>query len=257
MGALLETSGLTKRFGGLTAVNKVDLSVEEGKITALIGPNGSGKTTLFNLLMGVYPPNEGKILFRNQNLTGLIPSQIARRGVSRTFQNIMLFQRLSVLENVMVAQDLHCRSTLFAVLLGTAATAREDEESQQRAKALLELVGLKGMEDQEARNLPYGAQRLLEVARALATNPQLVLLDEPAAGMNTSETHELMQLILKIRNMGHTIFLVEHDMRVVMGISERVIVLNYGQKIAEGPPSEIQENPEVIQAYLGRGRKRA
>jgi len=257
MAYLLETSGLTKRFGGLTAVNKVNLSVEEAKISALIGPNGSGKTTLFNLLMGVYPPNEGKILFRNQNLTGLIPSQISRRGISRTFQNIMLFQRLSVLENVMVARDQHCRSTLFGVLLGTPAMAREDEETRQRAKALLEFVGLTGMEDQEARNLPYGAQRLLEVARALATEPQLVLLDEPAAGMNTSETHELMQLIVKIRDMGRTIFLVEHDMRVVMGISEHVIVLNYGQKIAEGTPSEIQGNPEVIQAYLGRGKKRA
>ncbi|MEW6244336.1 MAG: ABC transporter ATP-binding protein [Bacillota bacterium] len=252
---LLETKQLTIRFGGLTAVDHVDLVVNKGEIVGLIGPNGSGKTTIFNMVTGIYTPTEGEILFGGQPIHGAKPFVITNRGISRTFQNIRLFPNLSVMENVLIGCHCRMKQHFFDDLLATKKFFREESQARRTAIELLDVFGLLGLKDAMAKNLPYGLQRKLEIVRALASKPQLLLLDEPAAGMNPQETLALMALIRQVRDRGVTILLVEHDMKVVMGICERIVVLNYGRKIAEGTAAEIQNNEEVIQAYLGRQAK--
>ena len=244
------------KFGGLLAVDNLDLEVPSGKILSLIGPNGAGKTTVFNLITGVYKPTEGTITYNGETLNGLHSNKVVSRGIARTFQNIRLFNSMTVLENVQVG--LHCRTKSGAIraLLNTPFLVQEEKEIVEKAMAVLEFLGLEEFRNDYASNLAYGNQRRLEIARAMATEPGTLLLDEPAAGMNPKETADLMELILKIRDTGLDIFLVEHDMRLVMGISDMITVLDYGQKIAEGTPKEIQNNETVIEAYLGSGGKK-
>jgi branched-chain amino acid transport system ATP-binding protein len=250
---LLSLQGVTRRYGGLVAVDAIDLKVADGGVTAVIGPNGAGKTTLFNLISGFQAPNAGRIVFAGEDITARLPEAIAAAGLVRTFQLVQLFQNLSVLENIQVGCHLHTKGGVLAALLRTRSTRQAERDVEARARELLDFVGLEGAAEMEASALAYGQQRLLEIARALAAKPRLLLLDEPAAGLSADESRRLSAAIRAIAGRGTTVLLIEHDMKLVMNTADTIAVLDFGRKIAEGAPAAVREDPAVIAAYLGVG----